>query len=255
MCFVLIDYCNDLEWPLFLAANRDEFYARPSTPPRIEPGGRTRYLAPRDELAGGTWIGINERGFFAVITNRTDSAAAPLPGARSRGQLVRECLEAGDGAAALAVHEDWARTPCAPYNLVFGDASSIVVIERPAGDRVTQREFGPGTIVVTDKGAADDRALGEVARAHREWRAGIAAGVDFWRLGARLLAQDKPDGDLPPLLKQTRVERGTVSGSLVGVHRSGAIRYEYSDGPPNRQPFVAIALDAGFAGDRRGAAI
>jgi uncharacterized protein with NRDE domain len=81
MCFLI---CRVGERPL-LAANRDEVYARPFSPPRRWVA-ETPFWAPRDEDEGGTWIGVNERGLVAAITNR--SLLPAEAGRESRGHLV-----------------------------------------------------------------------------------------------------------------------------------------------------------------------
>src|SRR5712692_8012823 len=56
-------------WPLIVAANRDEHLNRPASPPRLWPGDLS-FVAPRDEAAGGTWLGLNSAGLFVGVTNR-----------------------------------------------------------------------------------------------------------------------------------------------------------------------------------------
>jgi uncharacterized protein with NRDE domain len=68
--------------PLVVAANRDEFYARPAEGPAIRQSGSGRILAPRDLEAGGSWVGLSERGVFAGLTN-----LRPIAGAQARPSL------------------------------------------------------------------------------------------------------------------------------------------------------------------------
>ena len=76
--------------PLVIAANRDEYLARPTEGFAIRETETGPVLAPRDGLAGGTWLGINRSGVFAAVTNRrTDT---PDPTRRSRGLLVMDLL-------------------------------------------------------------------------------------------------------------------------------------------------------------------
>lgn len=73
--------------PLIAAANRDESRARPSLPPgEIEPG----IFGGRDLAAGGTWLGVNDRGLFVAVTNRR--APAKTEASYSRGLLALEAL-------------------------------------------------------------------------------------------------------------------------------------------------------------------
>ncbi|HEX4599212.1 MAG TPA: NRDE family protein [Burkholderiaceae bacterium] len=91
MCLILFAWQAHSEYPLIVAANRDEFYAR-RTRPASWWGQAVSLLAGRDEEAGGTWLGINRRGRFAVVTN----VRAPNernPHATSRGLLVLSALQ------------------------------------------------------------------------------------------------------------------------------------------------------------------
>ena len=73
---------------LAISGNRNEMLSRPSSGPRVENG----ILAPRDELAHGSWLGINRHGLFVCVTNRR--VAMVDPARRSRGILVMEALQA-----------------------------------------------------------------------------------------------------------------------------------------------------------------
>ncbi|KAJ8691703.1 hypothetical protein PTI98_011246 [Pleurotus ostreatus] len=85
-------------YALILCTNRDEFLDRPtenahwhSFGHRAGPGLRSdTVLSGRDELAGGTWFGINRTGRVALLTNVTE----PPSGQKfySRGHLVSTFL-------------------------------------------------------------------------------------------------------------------------------------------------------------------
>ena len=90
MCLVLIAYRAHSHFPLIAAANRDEFYDRPTAPAEYWVDAPT-VLAGRDLEAGGTWLGVDRRGRFAAVTNyRQGQREDPVP--RSRGQLVSDFL-------------------------------------------------------------------------------------------------------------------------------------------------------------------
>ena len=87
MCLIYVAWRRHARHRLVVAANRDEFHARPTLPLHWwddTPG----VLAGRDLEAGGTWMGVGAAGRFAAITNYRDPFAAPLPAAPSRGALV-----------------------------------------------------------------------------------------------------------------------------------------------------------------------
>lgn len=80
--------------PLIVAANRDEFHARPAAPAAFWPD-HSRVLAGRDLEAGGTWLGVSTTGRFAAVTNFSETPPDPLP-PRSRGDLVSDYLIGSD---------------------------------------------------------------------------------------------------------------------------------------------------------------
>src|SRR5437773_12287971 len=95
MCLIVLAWRAHPSFPLIVAANRDEFHARPATPAAFwedEPA----ILAGRDLEARGTWMGISRAGRFAAVTNYrggTESRAA-----QSRGSLVTAFLYGADTA-------------------------------------------------------------------------------------------------------------------------------------------------------------
>ncbi len=95
MCLVAFAWRAHPRYRLLLAANRDEFHARPAAPlgwwedaPSI--------LAGRDLAAGGTWLAIGDTGRFATVTNYRETLSMQ-PAERSRGELVARFI-ASDGA-------------------------------------------------------------------------------------------------------------------------------------------------------------
>ena len=110
MCLILLAWRSHPDYPLVVAANRDEHFARPTAPAcywQQTPG----LLAGRDLDAGGTWMGVTRHGRFAALTNFREPRQAPDHGANtanppSRGGLVSDFLagsaQAEDYLAALA---------------------------------------------------------------------------------------------------------------------------------------------------------
>lgn len=79
MCTVILGLGTHAEVPLWVAANRDEFYDRPSTPPAVSGPRGLPLFAPRDLRQGGTWIGVSRRGVFAALTNAAPPDRTPVP--------------------------------------------------------------------------------------------------------------------------------------------------------------------------------
>src|SRR4030081_918356 len=90
MCLVLVVWRVHPHYGCLVAANRDEFHARPTAPAGWWPD-HPQILAGRDLQAGGTWLGITREGRFAAVTNFRDPSDKRST-ARSRGTLVTEYL-------------------------------------------------------------------------------------------------------------------------------------------------------------------
>lgn len=97
MCLIYLAWRRHPRYRLIVAANRDEYHARPAAPAHWwedAPG----MLAGRDLEAGGTWLGTTRDGRFAAITNYHDPVAGRRPDAPSRGVLVGAFLTGGESA-------------------------------------------------------------------------------------------------------------------------------------------------------------
>lgn len=90
MCIAYLAIGAHPDWPLFIAANRDEFHARPATAAAPWPS-HPDLLAGIDNIAGGTWLGVTRHGRFALLTNYRDMAYDSQ--AASRGALVADYLQ------------------------------------------------------------------------------------------------------------------------------------------------------------------
>lgn len=90
MCLLALAVDAHPRYSLVLAANRDEFYDRPTAAAAYWPD-TPGVLAGRDLRSGGTWLGIDHAGRFAALTNYRDPSDAD-PARPSRGQLVSDYL-------------------------------------------------------------------------------------------------------------------------------------------------------------------
>lgn len=100
MCLVLVAWRVHPRYPLVLAENRDEFHERPAETLHWW-SGAVRMLAGRDLQAGGSWLGIDAAGRFALVTNYRDPADS-RPRGTSRGSLVGEFLGGASSASEFA---------------------------------------------------------------------------------------------------------------------------------------------------------
>lgn len=93
MCLILFGYKVSEKYPLIFAANRDEFFHRPTAPMHFWET-TPNILAGKDLEQGGTWFGVHKNGAFAALTNYRDPAAIRSE-APSRGEIIIDFLESG----------------------------------------------------------------------------------------------------------------------------------------------------------------
>jgi uncharacterized protein with NRDE domain len=139
MCLVLIALDAHPDYPLIVAANRDEFYDRPTAPAAFWADSPS-VLAGHDLKAGGTWLGIDRQGRLAAVTNyRQGQREGPAP--RSRGRLVSDFLT-GDTDA--PEYMERVRSEAGLYNgfnLIAGDARGFFYYSNREG---RLRSLAPG---------------------------------------------------------------------------------------------------------------
>lgn len=124
MCLIVFAWRPSHPQPLIVAANRDEFYARPTLALAQWPDAPQVY-AGRDLEAGGTWLGIGAAGGgrFAALTNIRDPGQPT--GLRSRGELVARYL-AGSQSLDDYLAEIASRAgEYTGFNLLVGDAQRL----------------------------------------------------------------------------------------------------------------------------------
>ncbi len=126
MCLVLIAYRTHPRYPLVLAANRDEFHARPAQALHWWNDG-VRMLAGRDLQAGGSWLGLDASGRMALVTNYRDPSL-PRPEGTSRGSLIGEFLGGRDGAAGFARATASRAGQFSGFNLLALDRSGLAYV-------------------------------------------------------------------------------------------------------------------------------
>ncbi|EXI82199.1 MAG: hypothetical protein AW10_00646 [Candidatus Accumulibacter appositus] len=140
MCLILIAWQAHADYPLVVAANRDEFFARPSAAAAFWPEA-PQVLAGRDLEAGGTWLGISREQRFAALTNYREGGQAAT-NVHSRGALVADFLT---GAASPAAYLTQVAARAADYNgfnLFVADGQQLAYYTN-RGDS-PPRVLGPG---------------------------------------------------------------------------------------------------------------
>lgn len=255
MCLLLFAHQVHPEYPLVLAANRDEFHRRPAAPAAWWPEGDI--LAGRDLEAGGTWFGVSRQGRFAAVTNYREPGQQ-LADARSRGELVVETLRTGQTGMAWLQSLEAAGQSYNGFNLVFGDRAGVFSYSNRSQQ---PSQLAPGLYGLSNH--LLETPWPKVLR-------GKAKLDDYLRstqLGAlepllELLADRTPasDQELPATGLGESWERllspmfivspdyGTRASTVVLIHRSGRLEFMErcynSQGRPISEQHVQLELEA-----------
>jgi uncharacterized protein with NRDE domain len=148
MCLLIAAFQVVPDTPLLIAANRDERLDRPAVAMTVLREAAPRILGGRDELAGGTWLAVNEHGLIAGLTNQP-SPDGRDPSKRSRGGLP--LAFAGYQSAERAVPEVSARLDPTQYNpcwMLIGDRDSLFSVGLAGAGRPYVQRLGPGLHVL-----------------------------------------------------------------------------------------------------------
>ena len=233
MCTLILAWRAFADAPVVVAANRDEAVDRPSTPPRVRDWERPA-LAPADERAGGTWMGVTDTGLFVGITNRR---ADGVSGERSRGLLVRDALGAASATEARdRVREALREHEYDGFNLVLADEDDAIRLSWDGA--LSETRLDPGVHVVVNTGYAPP----ERAPAVRDALPATGGDPDDWLDDAKAVLRDH---DIGACVHHEDRGFGTRSSSLVRIDSDGRVRFDYADGPPCRTEYERV-------GDRNG---
>lgn len=194
MCLLAFQWLPGAPAPLTIAANRDEFYARPTTALHAWADGHT--VAGQDLQGGGTWMGVHRRsGRVAALTNVRDPAAMRSD-APSRGGIVTAFLHSGLGAEEFAQQLAGTSAAYNGFNLLLFDGQQLVAFES------RQRRFfqpAPGVWAVSN--ADFDTPWPKLVRL----RSGLAAVLQTHQAAQAPEMPPALESDLWPLLADTRL--------------------------------------------------
>lgn len=248
MCTIVLLRRPDHGWPLVLAANRDELVDRPWRAPGRHWPDRPNVVAGLDESAGGTWLGLNDAGVVAAVSNRR-GALGPASGKRSRGELPLAALEHASAEAAANALGGTGAAAYRPFNLVIADRRRAFWLRNREGAEQIERFEVPEGLSMLTAGEIDDPASPRIRVYLPRFRAAAAPDPergdwDDWRA---LLASREGDGGGDPNAAMTVVTDtgfGTVSGSLVALPevpgRGARPVWLFAPGRPDRTPYAPV---------------
>jgi len=145
MCLVAVAVRSHPRYPIVLLGNRDEWHARPAAAAdwwHDRPG----LLGGRDLEAMGSWLAVDRRGRFAVVTNQPVKPA-PSDTAPSRGQLVTDYLSGNQGSTSFLTGIAAQAADYAGFCLVVGGPEDAVELREPNGGSPPVRAVQDITVI------------------------------------------------------------------------------------------------------------
>lgn len=246
MCTLVILRRPEHEWPVIIAANRDEMLSRPWLPPARHWPDRPEVIAGMDELSGGSWLGLNDHGVVAAVLNRTGSLG-PLADKRSRGELVLEALDHADARAAAAALGDVDPNAYRTFNLVIADNRDAYWLASRSGARRIAVEAIPSGISIFTSQDRNDPEKPRVAAYMPLFESATAPDPrnDDWSDWTQLMADRTGASHDEPMCIVSDYGYGTVSSSLIALPRPapGARPYwTFAAGRPDKCDFLPVDL-------------
>jgi len=226
VCIVFLDIARGREWPVVVAAVRDEFADRPWSPPAAHWPHLPHVVGPRDDTAGGTWLAVDQRSpALALVVNRPLVQAA-ASGRRSRGELPLVALRD----RTFVLHpEELVRFD--GFHLLLATAERVIVWTWE-GRTLTRQEVASGmhAIVPTGLDPTDNPRIAFSASGFA--RAG--AGPAVWPAWHEMLAAVAvpPEDERALLLRREFDGRVYASGaaSLVALSHD-RVRHDFTGTP------------------------
>jgi len=255
MCTVILLRRPKHVWPLILGANRDEMADRPWKPPARHWPDRADVVAGLDELAGGTWMGLNDTGVVACILNRHGSLG-PAPGKRSRGELVLDALDHPDAKDAAGALVDIDPAAYRPFNMIVADnrdAFWLALADNKNGARIKRIPEGMSMFTAQERNdTSDPRIKTYLPR----FQAALPPEPDAndwegWR--ALLAAQDAGTTSHNSMSFKMDGGFGTSSSSLLALPSIEAAFgpakkrpiWLFAPGPPESAAFTPVDISVG----------
>lgn len=239
MCLIAVAFQMLEDSPIAVAANREEFFDRPSTEPtiqqaRVDGEKVRRFICGLDQRASGTWLGVNDAGLFVAVTNRYHDPVPPNP--RSRGLLCTELLLSPDaGQAAARAEAEFATGQYAGANFICLDPTAGYVVH--GGEQIRRTQLTPGLHLITNHDLDDEKddrqRYFRALYAEQE----IATAEAFIANTSNICAQG-PDAANERTIIVRVADRGTVSSTLVTLpNDSSQAIYRHAPGPPDKTPY------------------
>lgn len=240
MCTLAIYFKALADYPVVVAANRDEFLARPALPPTTL-SETPHIVGGKDLRASGTWLGINQHGMVAGLLNRRNDGVENDPNLRSRGLLCLDALRFASASEAAQFVAGESGRDYNPFNLLIASRHEAFVAYNRWG-QIELVSLTPGVHLLTNLDV-DDFECPRISRSRRHFEE-LGSRTDFLndpvalrgelhRLLADHSTQLDPRSGRPNSLCLHLGDYGTRSSSMIFMgKRPQDMFHFFASGPP-----------------------
>jgi hypothetical protein len=248
LCSIIIINQHHKEFPLIIAANRDEDYNRPTSKVQILSREPHLIMGGKDELKGGTWLAVNKHSLFVGITNQGERNDKP----GSRGHIVMNALKYCSSIEELLNFvEDINPSKFNGFNLVFGNQNVVFIAYSYLIHSMVIRELPKGINIITNdikfneenlKASYVHKKLDSVEKPWAEYYIILKRILNYYGDGVGLKIKPKKKDGKP-------YGSSTISSSILAFDANGLARYKYydrTDARPKRkegEPFLPRYAD------------
>lgn len=240
MCTLAIYFKALVDYPVVVAANRDEYLARPALPP-MTLSDKPHIVGGKDLRASGTWLGINQHGMVAGLLNRRNGGLENDRNLRSRGLLCLDALRFATAAEAAQFVAGGSGRDYNPFNLLIASRKEAFVAYNRCG-QIELVSLEPGVHLLTNLDV-DDFECPRISRSRRHFeelgsrtdfaRDPVALRGELHRLLADHSTQLDPRSGRPNSLCLHLGDYGTRSSSMIFMGRQPErIFHFFAGGPP-----------------------
>jgi uncharacterized protein with NRDE domain len=245
MCTLAIYFGVFPDYPVVIAANRDEFLERPALAPSTL-ADHPHVVGGKDLKAGGTWLGLNSYGLVCGLLNRRSELPAN-PAARSRGILTLEALSHRRPVEASAYVASQNGSDYNPFNLLMASRNeAFVAYHRAGASRIEVAPLSPGLHLLTNLDL-DDFECPRISRSYRKFydlaKSNMSPNPECLREAlARVLSEHTTELDSrsgrPNALCLHLGDYGTRSSSILMMHGdSNRTIHHFAAGPPCKSAY------------------
>ncbi|HEY8515632.1 MAG TPA: NRDE family protein [Candidatus Binatia bacterium] len=233
--------------PLVVAANRDEFYARPAERPTLLASEPT-VIGGRDLVAGGSWLAVSSREMVVGVLNRR-STQPPDPTRKSRGELCVTLARAESVEAAAALLREVPPDAHNPFNILVADRSSAIVAQNRS-EGVVVEELPPGTHLLSNLDL-NDGTCPRISRSAQRFQALATRFIETRDRSALVAGLHEVLGDhLTALDDRAPTDQlcihtdafGTRSSSILLADDRGGFRFLHSSRAPCQGSYRRVPL-------------